>query len=79
EVHRCDHAGHVTSTIIGCDNREGVPFHHKPLTFFYRVLQGETAPAILGEQARFNFACLRALYDCAATGQPQTVQKREIA
>lgn len=78
-VHRCDHAGHVTSTIVGCDNREGVPFHHKPLTFFYRVLQGETAPAILGEQARFNFACLRALYDCAATGQPQTVQKREIA
>lgn len=76
-VCRRDHAGHVTSTVTGCDHREGVPFHHKPLTFFYRVLQGETAPAILGEQARFNFACLRAVYDCARSGQPQIVQKRE--
>lgn len=78
-IHRHDHAGHVTSTVTRCDNREGAPFHHKPLSFFYRALQGESAPAILGEQARFNFACLRAIYDCANTGQPQVVQKRESA
>lgn len=60
-IHRTDHAGHVTSTVTGCDNREGLAFHHKPLTFFYRALQGEPTPAILGEQVRFNFACLRGL------------------
>jgi len=77
-VHRHDHAGHVTSTVTGCDNRESAPFHHKPLTFFYLTLQGEPTPAILGEQARFNFACLRAVYDCARSRQPQIVQKQEI-
>lgn len=74
-IHRYDHGGHVTGTVTGCDHREGVPFHHKPLTFFYHALTGERTPAILGEQALFNFACLRAVYDCARTGHPQVVQK----
>jgi hypothetical protein len=33
----------------------------------------------VNERAVFNFACIRALYDCAATGQPQLVALEDFA
>ena len=33
------------------------------------------AGAIVNEQAFFNFACIRAIYAAAATGETQTVQR----
>ena len=47
--------------------------HDKPLVFFHRHLTGADSPAIVNEQALFNFSCLRALYDAATTGKPQSV------
>lgn len=49
-------------------------FGDKPLVYFYRRARGEPSPAVVDEQAVFNFSCLRAIYDCAFSGQPQSVE-----
>ena len=46
---------------------------YKPLHYFYRRMLGQPSPAVVNEQALFNFSCVRAIYDCARSGQPQTV------
>jgi len=53
------------------------PIHHRPLVFFDRAIRGETAPIPTDERAVFNFACVRALYDVAETGDPRTVRLEE--
>lgn len=45
----------------------------KPLHYFYARLLGQSSPAVINEQAIFNFSCVRAIYECALSGQPQTV------
>lgn len=45
----------------------------KPLHYFYARMLGQGSPAVVNEQAIFNFSCVRAMYDCALLGQPQTV------
>ncbi|HXR66477.1 MAG TPA: Gfo/Idh/MocA family oxidoreductase [Ktedonobacteraceae bacterium] len=49
-------------------------FGDKPLVYFYRRIHNQPSAAIVDEQAVFNFSCIRALYDCALAGQPQTVE-----
>ena len=48
--------------------------HDKPLVYFHRRVTGEPSPAVIDEQAVFNFSCFRAVLDSADTGQPQTIQ-----
>ncbi|MDN4076006.1 Gfo/Idh/MocA family protein [Fictibacillus terranigra] len=45
----------------------------RPLIYFYWKTQGKPSPAIVNEQAVFNFSCIQAIYECVATGRPQTV------
>jgi len=47
----------------------------RPLVYFDRRVRGEGSLAVVNEQAIFNFSCLRAIYDCASSGQPQTVRR----
>jgi len=49
----------------------------RPLCYFYDAVNGGSSSSALNDQAIFNFSCLRAVYDCAETGQPQTVIKGE--
>ncbi len=46
---------------------------NKPLYFFFQSLQRKPSPAVVNEQAVFNFSCLRAIYDCVLSGEPQTI------
>lgn len=52
--------------------------HHRPLVFFAERIAGRPSPAVVDDRALFNFACLRAIYDCAASGRPQTVELGEV-
>ncbi len=70
-----DHDGLVESKTVSFPflSRDGVNIGEKPLYYFYQRLQGQPSSAVVNEQALFNFSCIRAIYDCAATGQPQPV------
>ena len=52
---------------------------NKPLYFFFQRLQNKPSPAVVNEQAVFNFSCLRAIYDYVVTGEPQSVVLADIA
>ena len=66
----------VISEDVPCQPDEGHPsMLERPVSYFYKAVNGFPSPAVLNEQAVFNFSCLRALYDCAETGQPQIVTK----
>ena len=76
--------GRVTYTFDGRDGFEQhtttfgytdpLGLHDKPLAYFIQRVRGEDSPAVVNERAVFNFSCFRAIYDCAATGQPQRVE-----
>lgn len=51
-------------------------FGDKALVYFYRRVHNQPSPAVVNEQAVFNFSCICAIYDCARSGQPQTVEKQ---
>ncbi|GLV55585.1 myo-inositol 2-dehydrogenase [Dictyobacter sp. S3.2.2.5] len=74
-THSYDHAGQAeTKTITFPVYYQGsIPFLNKPLHYFYQRVNGQDSPAVVNEQALFNFSCVRAIYDCASTGQPQSV------
>ena len=74
-VHRFDRQGQVAGETYVLEDQGPYTFHDKPLAFFCQRLRGEPSPAIVDEQAVFNLGCLRAVYDCAATGRPQTVTR----
>jgi len=67
----------VTETTEHSDTGE-IGYMDKPLVYFYQRVHGEPSPALVNEQAIFNFACIRAIYDCAATGQPQSVAREDV-
>lgn len=68
----CDHNGRVQQheQVLGTGEMD---CHDKPLQFLWQRIHGHEAPAVLNEDAVFNFSCVRAVYDCAETGQPQRV------
>jgi predicted dehydrogenase len=72
-THSYDQDGNVesNSTVLADESKLG--FMDKPLVYFYRRIQGEQTPGVVNEQAVFNFSCIRAIYDCATSGQPQSV------
>ena len=68
----------IVSEDVSCEPGENDPkMLQRPLCYFYDAVNGRPSSAVLNEQAVFNFNCLKAVYDCAETGQPQTVIKGE--
>lgn len=51
----------------------------RPLTCFLQAVRGEPSSAVIDEQALFNFACLRAIYDAAASKRPIHVRLDPVA
>lgn len=45
-----------------------------PLHSFVALVQGRPSAALPEKRLRFNFACITALYDVAATGAPKTIE-----
>ncbi|MBM3238945.1 Gfo/Idh/MocA family oxidoreductase [Candidatus Poribacteria bacterium] len=69
-----DSGGKVVSEEVPCEPGANEPqMLQRPLCYFYDAVNGCPSPAVLNEQAVFNFDCLRAVYTCAETGCPQTV------
>jgi len=76
--HYFDSEGEVVSEDVPCQpDRDEPAMLQRPLCYFYDAVNNRPSPAVLNEQAVFNFNCLRAIYDCAQTGRPQTVIKGE--
>jgi predicted dehydrogenase len=70
-----DYEGKVVSEDIPCEPGKNDPHMlQRPLCYFYDAVNKCPSSAVINEQAVFNFSCLRAVYDCAETGQPQTVR-----
>jgi predicted dehydrogenase len=72
--HSRDVGGKVETTTSEHPDAPDLGPHDKPLVYFHRRVTGQPSPAILNEQAMFNFSCIRAIYDAAATSEPQTVR-----
>ena len=73
-----DSAGKVASEHIPYEARPNEPkMLERPLCYFHALVNGCNSPAVVNEQAVFNFNCIRAVYDCAKTGRPQTVSKED--
>lgn len=69
-----DHDGQVRTDEQTLPNTTGLHAHDRPLHYFHQAVLGRPSPAILDMQALFNFTVLRAIYDVARTGQPQTIE-----
>lgn len=50
----------------------------KPLIYFDRRIRGESAPIPLNENAVFNHACIRGVYEVAENGRSTTIELSEI-
>lgn len=57
---------------------EDMSVGNRPLVFFDRARRGEDAPQPTNERAVFDFACIRSIYDCAETGERQSVTLEDI-
>lgn len=68
-----DDAGKLVASTTAYSDESPVGIMDKPLVYFYQRAQGEPSPAVVNEQAIFNFSCIEAIYGCAATGQAQSV------
>ncbi len=54
--------------------------HARPLHYFLQAIsQGEPEYAVMDARAVFNFVCLQAIYACADSGQPKSVDMEEFA
>ncbi len=47
----------------------------KPIVYFLQAVAGLDSPAIVNEQAVFNFGILASIYACIQTGTPQSLSK----
>lgn len=74
-THSYDNNGLVESKIVGFlpPGPDAIKFSEKPLAYFYQRMVGQPSSAVVNEQALFNFSCVRGIYDCAQSGQPQTI------
>lgn len=74
-----DDAGKVKTQIIPYEKKGTDPFMlERPLCYFHEVVNGRNSPAVLNEQAVFNFNCIRAIYDCVEKGRSQTVIMEQV-
>ncbi len=74
-THSYDREGLVESKITSFlpPGPEAIKFGEKPLAYFYQRMIGQPSSAVVNEQALFNFSCMRGIYECAQSGQPQTI------
>lgn len=74
-THSYDQDGMLESTTrsFPFPSRDAISFGEKPLYYFYQCMIGQPSLAVVNEQAVFNFSCIRAIYDCATSGEPQSV------
>ncbi|MGP4081595.1 Gfo/Idh/MocA family protein [Pseudalkalibacillus sp. R45] len=72
-IHRFDKDGDVKMEEKEMTNDSDIDFMDHPLYHFYLKVTRKPSQAVTNEQARFNFACLQALYNCADTGAGQRV------
>lgn len=79
-THTYDNDGRVESKVVSFPRpgKGELSLGDKPLNYFYQYLQGQPSSAIVNEQALFNFSCIRAIYDCALSGQPQSIVLGDI-
>ncbi len=74
-THNYDQNGLVESKTMSFlpPGPDAIKFGEKPLSYFYQYMVGQPSSAVVNEQALFNFSCVRGIYDCAQSGQPQTI------
>lgn len=74
-THNYDHDGLIESRTFSFPppGPDAMRFGDKPLVYFYRRMIGEPSSAVVNEQALFNFSCIQGIYECARSGQPQTI------
>ncbi|HEY4383100.1 MAG TPA: Gfo/Idh/MocA family oxidoreductase [Ktedonobacteraceae bacterium] len=75
-THTYDRNGTSESKVITFPPPEAgaLRFGDKPLIYFYQRIHNQPSAAIVDERAIFNFSCIRAIYDCATSGQAQAVE-----
>lgn len=76
-THSYDTDGLVESKTLSFPKPGLVNMGYKPLHYFYQRILDQPSRAVVNEQAIFNFSCMQAIYNCAHSGQPQTVVLRE--
>jgi predicted dehydrogenase len=74
-THNYDRNGLVESKTVSFHppTPETLKLGEKPLAYFYQRMTGQPSSAVANEQALFNFSCVRGIYDCIQSGQPQTI------
>lgn len=73
--HSYDREGQRITDEIEVAKADDEGLHSKPVVYFDRAVRGESSPAYLNEEALFSFELLRAIYDCAETGEIQTLKR----
>ncbi len=68
-----DRDGKLETETLQLPDTSGLGPHDKPLVFFHQYVNGQASPAIVNEQALFNFKLLRAIYDAASQHRPQVI------
>ncbi|WP_309085492.1 Gfo/Idh/MocA family oxidoreductase [Chelativorans sp.] len=71
---REDEGGKAVEQIQTFDLSREQHFHHRPLNYFVRALQGEPVPALLHSRAVFGFAVVRGIYEVAQGSGPLTFE-----
>jgi predicted dehydrogenase len=74
-THNYDNDGMLESKTVSFPfpDPDAIKTSEKPLFYFYQRVVGQPSAAVVNEQALFNFSCIRGIYDCAQSGQPQTI------
>jgi len=68
-----DEGGRSVTETITVPVEPNVIVHDRPLLGFLAAVEGLESKSVLNDQAVFNFACVRAIYDCVTSGRPQDV------
>ncbi|MBP3965348.1 MULTISPECIES: Gfo/Idh/MocA family protein [Paenibacillus] len=74
-VHRFDEQGSVAEKETQVPNDNAYGFMDAPLYFFVERVLGRDSAALLNEDAVFNFKCIQAVYESAASGNIQSVKR----
>ncbi len=73
--HSYDRAGQRVTEEIEVPKADDEHMHSKPMVYFDRAVRGEESPAYVNEDALFSFELIRAIYECAETGQIQLLKR----
>lgn len=75
--HSYDKEGEIETNETLVDGKT-VAVMDRPLHYFYEKVKGNPSPAVVNEQAVFNFSVIQAIYRCAATGEAQVVDSKQF-